>query len=142
MGNQEQVKATLMVIWDNTVLNAYMTYDELTDSLLDQITGACDLSPDELTDEMAELMGWDPDAITDDQYEVWRNLVNEAANEYMYGNDPTSGLMTIDKVKGILLARGWNMAGIEPILEDVEAMKEGDRTRKNILKLIEDYEDR
>lgn len=51
-------------------------------------------------------------------------------------------IMTVDKVKGILLARGWNMAGAEVILDDVEDMKEEDRTYANIMRLIEDYEDR
>lgn len=51
-------------------------------------------------------------------------------------------IMSIDKVKGILMARGWNAEGAEIILEDVEDMREEDRTEENILRLIEDYEDR
>lgn len=51
-------------------------------------------------------------------------------------------ILTIDKVRGILLARGWNLEGAEIILEDVEDMKEDNRTMENILRLIEDYEHR
>lgn len=142
MDTREIVKAKLMAGWNGMVLGGLMTYDELTDSLLDQITGSMDMSADELTDEMAILMGWNPSAITEDQYKVWRHLVGEVADEYMYGNDPTPTQLTIDKVRGILMARGWNEDGIEPILEDVEDMKEEDRTHENILRLIEDYEDR
>ena len=54
----------------------------------------------------------------------------------------TNEILTVDKVKGILLARGWNMAGADVILDDVEDMKEEDRTYTNIMRLIEDYEDR
>ena len=41
-----------------------------------------------------------------------------------------------------LLARGWNLEGAEIILQDIENMAEEDRTEENILRLIEDYEDR
>lgn len=140
--NRDKVKAMLVAGWNGMVLGGILTYDELTDSLLDQVTGSIDMSADELTDEMAILMGWDPSAITEDQYKIWRHLVGEVADEYMYGNDPTPEVLTIDKVKGMLMARGWNQAGAEIILEDVEDMKEEDRTHENILRLIEDYEDR
>lgn len=140
MDKREQVMVKLMAGWNGQVLGGLMTYEDLCDSLLDQITGAVDMSSDELDDEMAILMGWDPSAITEDQYKVWRDLVNETANKYMYGHKPEP--MTIDKVKGMLLARGWDLIGAEIILEDVEDMKEEDRTEANILRLIEDYEDR
>lgn len=54
----------------------------------------------------------------------------------------TNEILTIDKVKGMLMARGWDLIGAGIILEDVEDMKEEDRTKENILRLIEDYEDR
>ena len=41
-----------------------------------------------------------------------------------------------------LLARGWNLAGAEIILVDIENLAEEDKTDENILRLIEDYEDR
>lgn len=84
MSKQEQVIARLMAGWNGMVLGGMITYDELHDSLLDQVTGSIDMSADELTDDLAELMGWNPSAITEDQYKEWRQLVNLAATEYMY----------------------------------------------------------
>lgn len=136
--DRNRAKAELMAGWNGMILGGLMTYDELTDSLLDQVTGSIDMSADELTDELAGLMGWNPSDITESQYRIWKDIVNETAREYL--GQPE--IMTIDAVKGMLMARGWNTAGIEPILDDVEDMKEEDRTRANIIRLIEDYEDR
>lgn len=83
MDRQEQVIAILIADWDDIVSDGIITYDELHDGLLDQVTGSMDLSADELTDDLAELMGWDPSAITEDQYKEWRQLVNEAATRYI-----------------------------------------------------------
>lgn len=83
MSKQEQVIARLMAGWNGIVLGGMITYDELHDSLLDQVTGSIDMSADELDDEMAELMGWNPSDITEDQYKEWRHLVDLAATEFM-----------------------------------------------------------
>lgn len=83
MDNRQKVKAMLMAGWNGLVMGGLITYNQLADSLLDQITGGEDMSADELTDDLAELMGWNPSAITDSQYKVWRDLVNETAREYL-----------------------------------------------------------
>lgn len=80
---QDAVKIKLMVGWNGMVIGGLITYEELCDSLSDQIAGIEDMSADELTDDLARLMGWNPSAITEDQYKVWRDLVNEAAREYL-----------------------------------------------------------
>ena len=78
-----RVKAELMAGWNGMVAGGMLTYDELTDSLLDQILGDDDMSMDELTVDLAELMGWDINNITMDQYKEWERIVNEAAREYL-----------------------------------------------------------
>ena len=83
MDNRQKVKAILMAGWNGLIMGGCITYDELTDSLLGQITGGEDMSADELTDDLAELMGWNPSAITESQYKVWMDIVDEAAREYM-----------------------------------------------------------
>ena len=83
MDIKDRIKAELLAGWNGMVLGGLMTYDEMHESLLDQVLGYDDMSADELTDELAELMGWNPSAITDSQYEEWRILVCEAAREYL-----------------------------------------------------------
>ena len=82
--NRDKVKAMLVAGWNGMILGGLITYDELHDSLLDQVTGSMDMSADELTDEMAILMGWNPSDITEGQYKIWKDLVDETATEYMY----------------------------------------------------------
>ena len=83
MDTRERVKAELMAGWNGMIMGGMLTYDELTDSLLDQVTGTEDMSADELDADLAKLMGWDYDNITTDQYIEWRKIVNEAAREYL-----------------------------------------------------------
>jgi hypothetical protein len=83
MDIRERVKAELMAGWNGMVVGGLLTYDELTDSLLDQILGTEDMSADELTEDLAGMLGWDINSITPDQYEEWKKIVNEAAREYM-----------------------------------------------------------
>ena len=83
MENIDRIKSELMAGWNGMVAGGIITYDELTDSLLDQVTGSMDISADELTDEMAELMGWNPSDITDNQWTIWRRIVDLAASEYL-----------------------------------------------------------
>lgn len=77
------VSIRLMAGWNGMILGGMMTEEELYTSLEAQISGVEDLSPDELTDDMAILMGWNPSDITESQYDIWRNLVNQTAKEYM-----------------------------------------------------------
>lgn len=51
-------------------------------------------------------------------------------------------ILTIEEVNEILVDRGWNKEGREIILEDMKDLTERSRTRKNIMRIIEDYEDR
>lgn len=83
METREQVKTMLFVGWNGMILGGLITYDELHDMLLDQVTGSMDMSADELDIDIARLLGWDMENITDEQWEIWRNIVDEAANEFM-----------------------------------------------------------
>ena len=83
MADMGRIKAELMAGWNGLIAGGCLTYDEMTDCLLDQVTGSLDMSADELTDDLAEMMGWDPSAMTDDQWTTWRHIVDQAASEYL-----------------------------------------------------------
>ena len=83
MDNRSKVKALMMAGWNGMVAGGLLTYDELTDSLLDQVLDAYDMSTDELDEELAKMLGWDINNITMDQYEEWKSIVREAAREYL-----------------------------------------------------------
>ena len=83
MYKNTQVMARLMAGWNGMVIGGLMTYEDLRESLTDQVNGIMDMSADELDADMAGLMGWDIDRITEEQYDIWRDLVNQTARKYL-----------------------------------------------------------
>ena len=81
--NTNTAKKALMGIWDSVIANGSMAAEEMAESLQDQITGYMDLSANELTDEMADILNWDIEDITDEQLDMWRDIVNAAAKEWL-----------------------------------------------------------
>ena len=83
MEYQSLITTHLHRIWDEQVEAGFITRDEMYDSLHAQISGELDLSPDELDEPIARLLGWDINNITDEQWEIWKNIVNISATEWV-----------------------------------------------------------
>ena len=83
MNNIDKVKALMMAGWNGMIAGGMLTYDELADSLQDQVLDAYDMSADELDAEIANLLGWDIDNMTMDQWNEWKSIVREIAREYL-----------------------------------------------------------
>lgn len=83
--NRNIAKADLWTAWADLVANGDMSAEELISGLRDQISGDCDLSADELTEDRMALLGWGDDwsSLTDEQFSEWRDIVDEAAAEYV-----------------------------------------------------------
>lgn len=80
---RERLMGELMVSWNEQVSDGLMSCEDMEKSLRMQISGELDLSGDELTNEWAKSMGWDLDDMTDDQWDAWKDLVNETARRYL-----------------------------------------------------------
>ena len=83
MEYQSLIITHLHRIWDETVESGCITWDEMHDSLFDQITGGEDMSADELDAPIARILGWDIDNMTESQWKEWKGIVDTAAREWI-----------------------------------------------------------
>lgn len=70
-------------VWDEQVEAGYISWDEMHDSLFDQITGGEDMSADELDEPIANLLGWDTTNMSASQWKIWKDIVIMAAREWI-----------------------------------------------------------
>ena len=75
--------AHLHRIWDELVEAGCITWDEMHDSLFDQVTGGEDMSADELDESVAVILNWDINNLTESQRREWRGIVDMAAREWI-----------------------------------------------------------
>lgn len=80
----KDIKSQLIADWTQMVAMGWLTEEELRESLQDQISGLHDMSLDEYDIAYAQIMGdgWS-EKLTDEQCDIWRNVVNDAAIEYL-----------------------------------------------------------
>lgn len=80
----KDIKSQLIADWMQIVSMGWIPEDKLRKSLYDQINGVYDMSLDEYDVAYAQIMGdgWD-EKLTDEQCDIWRDIVNNAAREYL-----------------------------------------------------------
>jgi hypothetical protein len=83
MEYQSLIITHLHRVWDEQVEAGYISWDEMHDSLFDQVTGGEDMSADELDEPIARLLGWDISNMSTSQWKIWRDIVVMAAREWI-----------------------------------------------------------
>lgn len=146
MTKREMAKEILKANWAELVSSGDMDIEDMVGSLEDQISGYEDLSLDELTEEMAETLGWEFADLTDEQVDEWKEIVEEAAKEWLtermreewnFVDDRGRESLAIE----MLMAHGWNRTGAEEIASDIY-WKIGTIEFDDLIAIAEDYEHR